>query len=57
MPVRKKHQKTLLQKALALEVIDRLKKNTQMPAVHWIMTTPGSFWSACVWRPSAPMPA
>ena len=20
------------------------------------MTTPGSFWSACVWQPSAPMP-
>lgn len=29
---------------LALEIIERLKKNIRMPDARWIMTMHGSFW-------------
>lgn len=57
MPARKKTPEDLTaKKALALEVIDRLKKSIPMPGVRWTMTTHGSCWSACAWRRSAPTP-
>lgn len=40
---------------LALVVIDRLKKNTRMRTVRWIMTMRGNCWSVYVWQHSARM--
>ena len=57
MPARKKEPEDLTaKKELALEVIDRLKRNIRMPAAHWTTITHGSCWSACGWRPSARTP-
>ena len=58
MPARKKEPEDLTaKKELALEVIDRLKKERDpMPAAHWTTITHGSCWSACGWRPSARTP-
>ena len=40
---------------LALEIIERLKKNTRMRSVLWIIMRPGNCWSACVWQRSVRM--
>ncbi len=40
---------------LALEVIDRLKKNIRMRVVRWTTIRRGSCWSVSVWRRSVPM--
>ena len=57
MPARKKEPEDLTaKKKLALEVIDRLKKEYPDAAAHWTTITHGSCWSACGWRPNARTP-
>ena len=40
---------------LAIEVVERLKRNIQMPDVLWIMIRRGNCWSACGWQHSVRM--
>lgn len=42
-------------KQLALDIIERLKKNIRMPDVRWNIAKRGSFLSACALQPSALM--
>lgn len=46
----------MTKKQRALEIIERLKKNTRMPDALWITIRHGSCLSASAWRPSVPMP-
>ncbi len=46
----------MMKEQLAVEVIERLKKEYPDADVPWTMTRHGNFWSASVWRPSVRMP-